>query len=253
MEALTIGALVFCGLLGGAFGAMFGARWLKAHHLSKETQEAVKLGVGMVAAMASLILGLMTASVKGNFDSTYKDLQQYATYLSILDSNLRHYGPDADAARAALLAYTRNALQETWPDTRERPQVVDSESSEQMLSRVGILLRALKPATPEQADLRAEAISRYQSLTTLRWTLIQESAARIPVVFTVVLVVWLVFIFISFGLFAPVNAVSLVAFPLCALSLAGAIFLILEMSSPFSGLIVVAPDALQRTLLHMER
>ncbi|MFS8035816.1 hypothetical protein ACI7BZ_02435 [Xanthobacter sp. AM11] len=252
MQALLVSTLVFVGLFGGAIGAMLGARRLKQHHLSKETQEAVKLGVGMVAAMASLILGLMTASVKGNFDSTSKDVQQYATYLVTLDSVLRDYGPDAAAARKALLVYTRSAIAETWPAGGDAAPLVNSIASGRQLSDVGRQLRGLNPQTPAQTELRAEAISRYQSLTTLRWTLIAESATQIPTVFTVVLVVWLILIFVSFGLFAPINAVSLVVFPLCCLSLAGAIFLILEMSSPFSGIIVVAPDAMQNALQHME-
>ena len=64
----------------------------------------------------------------------------------------------------------------------------------------------------------------------------------------VVLIVWLTLIFASFGLFSPINLVSLIVFPLCSLSLAGAIFLILEMSSPFDGVIMVGPEAIQRSL-----
>lgn len=252
MQALVVATLVFLGLFGGAAGAMLGARRLKQHHLSKETQEAVKLGVGMVAAMASLILGLMTASVKGNFDSTAKDIQQYATYLATLDNVLRLYGPAGDPAREVLVAYTSQAIGETWPSQQDARPVISSDTSEHLLSKVGQIIRGLQAQTPEQTELRSEALDRYKSLMTLRWTLISESATQIPPVFIVVLIVWLTLIFISFGLFAPVNVVSLVVFPLCCLSLAGAIFIILEMSSPFDGIIIVPPDALTHALQHME-
>lgn len=265
MDSLVIAGLVFVCLFGGAMGGMWASRRLKEQHLSKETQEAVKLGVGMVAAMASLILGLMTASVKGNFDSTSRDVQQYATYLITLDVALRHYGPDADAARAALRAYTSHALDETWPGQLEpRPaepgqvgagpttQVrVTSDVSEARLSQVGRLIRALDPKTPEQNDLRSEAVERYKSLSALRWVLIEESVTQVPSILTVVLIVWLTFIFMSFGLFSPINAVSVSVFLLCALSLGGAIFLILEMSTPFEGIIIIPPDAMQKALQHM--
>lgn len=251
MQALVVGALVFVALMGGALLGMWSARWLKAHHLSKETQEAVKLGVGMVAAMASLILGLMTASVKGNFDTTTKDIQQYATYLTTLDASLQHYGPEAGAARKALLAYTEHALEETWPGSANVPMRVSSTASEKMLEAVGHEIRILAPANPEQTDLRAEALDRFRSLTALRWTIIAESVTQVPAVFVLVLIVWLTLIFVSFGLFSPVNIVALTAFPLCALSLAGAIFLILEMSSPFDGVIMVGPGAMQQSLAHM--
>lgn len=251
MQAWQVAILVFIALEGGALFGMWSARWLKAHHLSKETQEAVKLGVGMVAAMASLILGLMTASVKGNFDTTGKDVQQYATYLTILDASLQHYGPGAKPARDALRIYTIHAIGETWPDAAAAPVVVASLNSEQKLERVGHEIRVLNPGDPEQADLKAESLDRFKALNALRWTLIAESVTEVPPVFIVVLIVWLTLIFASFGLFAPVNLVSLIVFPLCALSLAGAIFLILEMSSPFDGIIMVGPEAMKHALAHM--
>lgn len=250
MDALIVAGLVFLGLFGGACAGMWGSRKLKEHHLSKETQEAVKLGVGMVAAMASLILGLMTASVKGNFDSTAKDVQQYSTYLITLDVALRHYGPETDAARAALRTYTTHALQETWPENPD-DSLVSSTESERNLSEVGQLIRVLDAKTPDQIELKGEALDRYKSLAALRWVLIAESATQVPPIFIGVLIVWLTLIFVSFGLFAPINAVSLVVFFLCSLSLGGAIFLILEMSTPFDGLIMVSPDAMRSALRHM--
>lgn len=250
MDALVIAGLVCVCLFGGAGAGMWASRRLKEQHLSKETQEAVKLGVGMVAAMASLILGLMTASVKGNFDSTSRDVQQYATYLITLDLSLRHYGPDADPVRAALRGYTEHALAETWPADTSKT-VVNSDVSEQTLSNVGHLVRALDPKTPDQAELKSEALERYKSLSALRWVLIEESATQVPPIFTFVLIVWLTFIFMSFGLFSPINTVSVSVFLLCAISLGGAIFLILEMSTPFDGIIMVPPDAMLKALQHM--
>ncbi|MFG1376940.1 hypothetical protein [Xanthobacter autotrophicus] len=249
MNALVVATLVFACLFGGTIAGMRASRRLQERHLSKETQEAVKLGVGMVAAMASLILGLMTASVKGNFDSTSRDVQQFTTYLITLDVALRHYGPDADPARLALRAYTEHALAETWPD--KAAVRVASDESEARLSQVGRLIRALDPKTSDQGDLRSEAIERYKALSALRWVLIEESATQVPPIFTIVLIIWLTFIFMSFGLFAPVNAVSISVFLLCAMSLGGAIFLILEMSTPFDGSIIVPPDAMQNALRHM--
>jgi hypothetical protein len=42
-------------------------------------------------------------------------------------------------------------------------------------------------------------------------------------------VFWLGIIFASFGLFAPGNATAIVTLVLCALSVAGALFLVLEL------------------------
>lgn len=253
MQALAVGALVFVSLFAGACAGMWGARRLRENHLSKETQEAVKLGVGMVAAMASLILGLMTASVKGNFDATARDVQQFATDLITLDVSLRTYGPGANDARQALIAYTRHALAETWPGEDSARSRIQSTSSEILLEALGHQIRILAPASALQGELRAEALDRYKTVTALRWTVVGEAVTTVPPVFIAVLIVWLTLIFISFGLFAPVNAVSVVMFFLCSLSLAGALFLILEMSGPFDGIIHVPSSAMSHALAQMRR
>jgi hypothetical protein len=61
----------------------------------------------------------------------------------------------------------------------------------------------------------------------------------------VVLLFWLMIIFASFGLFAPRNTTVVVVFVLCALSVAGSVFLVLEMDRPLEGVIKVSPDPLR--------
>ncbi|WP_454917874.1 bestrophin-like domain [Xanthobacter sediminis] len=252
MQSVMVSAIVFVSLFAGVCAGMVGARWLREEHLTKETQEAVKLGVGMVAAMSSLILGLMTASVKGSFDTTARDVQQFATDLITVDVVLRAYGPGADDARKALIAYTSHALAETWPDAPGVHAEVQSTTSELLLEEMGRQIRALPSTPPALAELRADALDRYKTVGTLRWTVVNEAVTVVPPVFIGVLIVWLTLIFVSFGLFSPVNRVSLVVFFLCAVSLAGALFLILEMSGPFDGIIHVSSAAMRNALTQMQ-
>lgn len=258
MSAILIAVVVFVSLFGGAMLGMWVARRLAERHLAKETQDAVKLGVGMVVAVSSLILGLMTASVKGNFDATSRDVQQFATYLITLEGTLREYGPEADPARAALVGFTRRLLSESWhitdpsADPREKGILIAPDPWSQVkFSGVTSAIRGLSPGSPLQSELKADALERCKSLAVLRWTVIEESVTSVPPVFTAVLIVWLTLIFMSFGLFAPVNRVAVIAFMLCAVCLGGAIFLILEMSSPFDGLIYVSPAAVEHALAQM--
>jgi len=65
------------------------------------------------------------------------------------------------------------------------------------------------------------------------------------------LVFWLVIVFISFGLFAPANTTVIATLFLCALSVSGAIFLILEMYTPFQGLIQISSAPLRNALAHL--
>lgn len=249
MSALVVAVITFVSLAAGAFAGMYAARRLEERHLAKETQDSVKLGVGMVAAMASLVLGLMTASVKGNFDATNKDVQQYATYVIMLDSTLRRFGPEASDAREKLHDFALYTYRLVWPEHGARqPGELDGREVSIRLGAIDTAIHTLTPANSEQTDLRAEALSRFRMLDALRWTIVEESVTAVPHVFIVVLIVWLTLIFVSFGLFSPINRITVTALLLCALSLAGAIFLILEMSEPFDGIIAVSPRPLINAL-----
>jgi len=88
-------------------------------------------------------------------------------------------------------------------------------------------------------------------LSRLRSLLLEQTGGSIPMPFLVVLVFWLAMLFTSFGLFAPSNATVIGILLVCALSVAGAIFLVLEMDRPFEGLIQISSAPLHNALAHL--
>jgi hypothetical protein len=66
-----------------------------------------------------------------------------------------------------------------------------------------------------------------------------------------ILISWLAIIFMSVAVFAPSNATVVVALMLAAFSVAGAIFLILELDMPFDGVIQISPAPLRNALIHL--
>ena len=79
----------------------------------------------------------------------------------------------------------------------------------------------------------------------------EQASSAIPTPFLVVLVFWLAVIFTSFGLFAPYNATVVATLFVCALSVSGAIFLILELDSPFVGLLQISDIPLRDAIAHL--
>jgi hypothetical protein len=82
----------------------------------------------------------------------------------------------------------------------------------------------------------------------MRWVLFEQGGSSIPMPFLVLLVFWVTIIFLSFGLFAPSNGTVIAALFLCALSVSGAIFMILELDRPFGGLIQISEAPIHKTL-----
>jgi len=60
-------------------------------------------------------------------------------------------------------------------------------------------------------------------------------------------------IFAGFGLFAPTNSTVFGILVACALSVAAAIFLILELDHPFQGLMQISGASLRDALVHLAK
>jgi hypothetical protein len=85
----------------------------------------------------------------------------------------------------------------------------------------------------------------------MRWMMFEQAGNFVSIPLLAVLVFWLAIIFASFGLFAPRNATALVTLFVCALSVSAAIFLIMEMYSPFRGLMQISSAPLRNALAHL--
>ena len=121
MSTLGIGAIVFACPFGGALGGMFLRTVLPEHHRTKETEDVIRLGMGVLATMGALVVGLLLASAKSEFDTKNTELQQFAGNLILLDRQLVHYGPETKEAHDLLRRYTVYKLDSTWPTEASHP------------------------------------------------------------------------------------------------------------------------------------
>jgi hypothetical protein len=85
----------------------------------------------------------------------------------------------------------------------------------------------------------------------MRWLLFEQTETSISLPMLIILIAWLAIIFMSAVLFAPPNATVIVAVMLAALSVSGAIFLILELDLPFDGVIQISPAPMRNALIHL--
>ena len=92
MGPLTLGAVVFVCVLGGALFGMYLGRVLPQHHLSDDAKDVIKVSMAMVATMAALVLGLMTSSAKSSLDGKENELRGTAAQVILLDRTLALYG-----------------------------------------------------------------------------------------------------------------------------------------------------------------
>lgn len=250
MSAIGSSLIVFMCVSAGAVGGIVLHNTLPRDHLSSESQDIVKLGMGLVATMSALVLGLLISSAKTAYDTQGNELTQMSAKVIFLDRILGHYGPETKEARDLLRASVVANLDRIWPQERGRisaaarpPSAAGPPSSavDTLLDKV----QALSAKDDRQRTLKAQALSVAFDLAENRWLLFEQGATSVPKSILLVLVFWLTAIFISFGLFAPRNATVTSALFVAGLAVSGAVFLILEMYTPFSGLVQLSSAPLR--------
>jgi hypothetical protein len=257
--------LVFVLLLGGTGLGILLRPLLPEEHRKHETVQLVQLVLGMLVTFAALVLSLLIASAKTSFDTATTDFRAYAADLIQLDGRLRDYGPDAEAARAALRSYTAAAIASTWPEESPPPGdyyprvspatdgEIESASLGALLSTVGHEIGSLQPHDSYQTELAARLDQVFGRVRDMRWHLIEEAHATISRPFFVMLTLWLMLIFLSFGLIAPHNALALVMITLGAVSISSTVYVIVDLDTPFTGQIVIPSDSMRDALKHMNQ
>ena len=204
--------------------------------------------------MAALVLGLLTGSAKSAFDTQDAELKHMAANVILLDRTLAHYGPDTKTIRDQIRRAIQYKLAATWPEDGSAAKVDTSETTP-AVEGIEDGIRALSPQNDVQRALQSRAEQITGEVLRTRWLMVgQQAGNAIQPPLLVALVFWLAALFASFGLFAPRNATVIAVLFVSALSVSGAILLILEMNQPFQqGLVRVSSAPLRYTLEHLGR
>ena len=235
--------------MGGALIGLLFRAILPEKHLSDDTKDVVKLGVGLVATMAALVLGLLIASAKSAYDTRSDQLLQISADITLLDRVLALYGSETKDARVMLRHSVVATLEQFWPADGDRPATVDRRATS--VEALYDNIQQLSPHSEAQRSLQNQALTMTFELGRTRVLLFERLRSSIPVPFLVVLVFWLGIIFASFGLFAPRNGTVIALLFVCALSVSGATFLILELDRSFEGLMQVSSAPLRVALAQL--
>jgi len=221
---------------------------LPHNHLEADSRDVVKIGMALVATMAALVLGLLIASAKSSLDTQNTELTEISSKVVLLDRVLAHYGPESKEVRDALRSAVVRTLDLMPAQDGAQAFRAESPTNSEFLYDA---IEKLSPKDDEQRSVKAQASSILLSLAQTRWLIAEQRVNSVPLPLLVVLVFWLAIIFTSFGLFAPRNATVVVSLLVSALSVSGAIFLMLEMYSPYTGVIHVSSAPLRAALMHL--
>ncbi len=265
MTELMDAGLLLLALLGASLFGVLMQPLLAERHRSRETVELIQLVITMLVTFAALVLGLLTTSVKASFDTISNDMRGYATDIIQLDRLLTEYGNGTDSIRQQLRSYTAAVIATTWVD-KSQPTGIDypkfpprlptdaaleSSGLGRMLANIELRIRMLPAPDQMHQRLVADSLNQLAVMLQQRWKLIEEAHPSIAMPFYLVLIFWLVIVFASFGLSSPRNTLAATVILLGALSIASAIFVILELDTPFVGLITIPSQPMRDALAHL--
>jgi hypothetical protein len=250
MSSTTAFLASFVSILIGAVIGLILKRSLLADRLDGGSKETIRLGAGFLATLAALVIGLMIASAKNTYDAQNTNIRQLGTNAVLVDQMLTKYGPEAKAARSLLREIIPSATARIWRESIDGDggSFVISSTAERFYNAV----EGLKPANAEQISLKTRIIEITTEMGRTRLLVFTQSDNAIPVPFFIVLTFWLVVIFASFSLFAEPNKIVIASILVFAISVSSALFLIVDLSHPFSGLMQISNHHLHAVLPKIE-
>ncbi|HQR06655.1 MAG TPA: DUF4239 domain-containing protein [Gemmatales bacterium] len=251
MPSLTIAVISFACVFSGVLAGFFLRTLLPQHHLKDDSKEIVKLGSGLIATMAALVLGLLVSSAKSSFDTLNDSVKQAGAKLLLLDQLLSEFGPEAKPTRLLLRQTLENLMDVIWPSGKKQSININALENTTGMKAVADNIRTWKPTNDPQQLLKSQALQLINEMAQTRWSVIEHSQNSIPLPFLVILIFWLTMLYLSIGLLAPCNATVVTVLLICALSVSSAIFLIHEMNHPFQGIIQLSRAPFDKALEHL--
>jgi len=250
-EPLIIGLSAFAVILAGAVTGWKLRKQLPPEHLTEETKSLISLSTAVVATVSALVLGLLISNANSSFIRLGGQVTALSAEILRLDQILRRYGPDTHVARKTLRQFAEQKAADLFPDQPANVRL-GNPSTYELLQQLEDMLLALKPANARDQWWMGQAMTLAGKIGDTRWLIAQQVDEGTPKAFVALLVFWLALLFASFGLFAPHNPTSAVILTLCALAVAGAVAMFLELEHGFGHMIRVSPRPMQQAVEILE-
>lgn len=247
MSPVVTSLIVFACVFGGALLGVALRAVLPPHHLSPESRNVLTMSMGVVGTMAAIVLGLLIASAQGSYELQRNEVTEISAKVVLLDHILAHYGPETKEARDLLRGAMVETLDRMWPKRNSTSSTSEPKGGDAVYEQI----LELSPKDDSQRALKVQALNTAFELGRTRWLLYEQGSNSVSMPLLVVVVFWLTVILISFGLFSPPNGTVVSTLFVTALSVSGAIFLILELYQPFQGLIQLSSAPLRSALVHL--
>jgi len=242
--ALVVGASTF-GL--GVVGHYL-QRFLPARHMSSGSREIIGAVIGLVSLLLALVLGTLVGSAYATYATQRTNIETLCARALDLDLAFREFGAEAKPLRDALMSSMQDAYEAIWVRGGSYGQQFDPSLYMKRFENWNEMVAALSVQTPAQTRLVGAIAADSASFQQTRILTSLELAGSISWPLITVVASWGMLLFFGYGVLFGVNGTSAAALALGSFAIASAIFLILQLSQPYSGVFRVPSGSMERTL-----
>ncbi len=242
--AVAIAVLTFAsGLAGLSLHTL-----LPDQHSVDKSREMIGSVIGLVTLLLALVLGTLVGNTY-NFSATQQsELQTLAAHSLLLDGALAQYGPETKPVRDRVKEALVRSDELFWKGGDADPAKLTVATAMAGLQPFRDYLDSLDAKTPAQTRALSAASSNFAQIEQTRLMMSLQLANPFSRQLVITVVAWSLFLFCGFGLISKFNATTVAALAFGAFAVASAIFLILELSQPYTGLIRTSPAALEQAI-----
>ena len=240
---LEVGALTFaCGYAG-----MWLQKLLPEAHMTSGARDMIGAVMGLIALLLALVLGTLIGSAYGFFAMQKANIEVLAARSIQLDMALRQFGPEAAPMRAGLQGALGQAYKAVWIDN-EDPRTYGIVDLTQALQRLNLGAAQLSPKTPDQIAAAPTINASIGIIEQTRLLMSLQLASPISWPLLGVVVSWAMLLFAGYGVLARLNGTAVFAAFIGGFAIGSAVFLILELNQPFSGMFRIPGASMEQAL-----
>ena len=254
MNILLICIIIFILFIAAGYAGLQVQTRLAPEHKTGETKGVVGQVAGLLTLLLALVLGTLIGVSFAYYSTQRTNLETFSAQILRLDQALAQYGPETKPLRDKLKEGIVKGYETFWGGGNADPAALTVEKPLANAQAITDFLATLQPKTDAQKAALATA-GLYSSMVEQSRLLMSLQVAAGPVSWFLIaiLVFWTASLFFAIGLYAEPNALVYSALTFGALSIAFAIFLILEFGQPYTGLFKVTPAALLQTIEFIDK
>ena len=247
MPAIAISAVVGGATLTGGLAGLFLQSFLPEKHTTDRSRDMLAAIVGFVSLLLALVLGTLIGSAYSFYSTQKAEMETLAARSLQLDLSLAQYGPEAAPLRSALGAHSLG-LTTSYGARALRPQQFKAAAVLPSLRGMVARFSGLSPTNDGQRQLLGVIGADELQIQQTRLLMSLQLASPISWPLLIIVASWSILLFCGFGILSRLNVTTLAALALGSFAIGSAIFLILELNEPYSGMFKVPRAAMQQAI-----